>query len=63
MSRRVRIEPPPGGWPWQQPGHRFFEPGFPPGYVPHLANNLLLTLKQRKAIDEAEGKVVDEPKY
>lgn len=45
MSRRVRIEPPPGGWPWESPGYTFVI-GWPYGYIPRAADEQMMTTAQ-----------------
>jgi hypothetical protein len=52
--RRTHIEPPPEGWPWDKPGHRFWTPGFPPGYVPHLASDTFTTLSEKRKAESLE---------
>lgn len=47
---RTRITPPPGGWPWQQPGYTFAT-GWPTGYKPRLADEALMTKSERKKQD------------
>lgn len=51
------LKRPPEGWPWEQPGHRFFTPGFPPGYVPHLADEACrISINSRNAIAAAAAR-------
>lgn len=54
---------PPGGYVWERPGFRFFTPpsetdlGFPPGYVPHLADDACrISINSRNAIAEAAAR-------
>ena len=54
---------PPEGYPWERPGHRFFRPGFPPGYVPRLADHALLSPNESKKQDRLDGIKVEEEKY
>ncbi len=48
---------PAGGWPWKQPGFRFWTPGFPPGYEPtgRLERDLSLTASQSRDKRVAAG--------
>lgn len=58
---RVPVRPP-GGYPWEKPGHTF-KVDFPPGYKPRLADDALMTLNQRKKRDEADGVTSSTEKY
>ncbi len=56
----MKPKPPPGGWPWEQPGFKFWTPGFPPGYVPTLERET--PPKPAVPIGRPRGRPVRSPK-
>jgi hypothetical protein len=60
----VRPPPrPPQGYPWEQPGHRFWTPGFPPKYEPHLAREALMKPSEKFAETKADRPEHEKGKY
>ena len=41
---------------WEQPGYRFWEPGFPPGYVPTIAQKICDTRRGKAGAKSAAAK-------